>query len=99
MKRRPPRSTRTDSLFPYTTIFRSAFHAFILCLPDIPDSACIVAKWDCVTIDVRNLPWTPRKKNGRRGAAAVVALGIGFKAAVCRENHGSWRPSFVGLPA
>src|SRR3546814_3790415 len=46
----------------------AAFHAFILCLPDIPDSACIVAKWDCVTIDVRNLPWTPRKKNGRRGA-------------------------------
>src|SRR3546814_5292804 len=23
MKRRPPRSTRTDSLFPYTTLFRS----------------------------------------------------------------------------
>src|SRR3546814_2303539 len=23
MKRRPPRSTRTDTLFPYTTIFRS----------------------------------------------------------------------------
>src|SRR3546814_7911166 len=119
MIRRPPRSTRTDTLFPYTTLFRSplqpvgdrlplpsrfadcdsvrmaapmlavvlkcpmtspsnrskpsanagalahvsktpdaptaAFHAFILCLPDIPDSACIVAKWDCVTIDVRNL--------------------------------------------
>src|SRR3546814_6379552 len=25
MKRRPPRSTRTDTLFPYTTLFRSAF--------------------------------------------------------------------------
>src|SRR3546814_17482747 len=24
MKRRPPRSTRTDALFPYTTLFRSA---------------------------------------------------------------------------
>src|SRR3546814_19941356 len=24
MKRRPPRSTRTDTLFPYTTLFRSA---------------------------------------------------------------------------
>src|SRR3546814_15257170 len=23
MKRRPPRSTRTDTLFPYTTVFRS----------------------------------------------------------------------------
>src|SRR3546814_3885151 len=25
MKRRPPRSTRTDTLFPYTTLFRSFF--------------------------------------------------------------------------
>src|SRR3546814_10190210 len=25
MMRRPPRSTRTDTLFPYTTLFRSAF--------------------------------------------------------------------------
>src|SRR3546814_10970028 len=28
MIRRPPRSTRTDTLFPYTTLFRSAFHLF-----------------------------------------------------------------------
>src|SRR3546814_14596517 len=26
MLRRPPRSTRTDPLFPYTTLFRSAYH-------------------------------------------------------------------------
>src|SRR3546814_14744546 len=30
MKRRPPRSTRTDTLFPYTTLFRSADGAAIL---------------------------------------------------------------------
>src|SRR3546814_1398737 len=27
MRRRPPRSTRTDTLFPYTTLFRSALRA------------------------------------------------------------------------
>src|SRR3546814_13279018 len=27
MIRRPPRSTRTDTLFPYTTLFRSAFQS------------------------------------------------------------------------
>src|SRR3546814_19527565 len=27
MIRRPPRSTRTDTLFPYTTLFRSGQHA------------------------------------------------------------------------
>src|SRR3546814_11929149 len=28
MIRRPPRSTRTDTLFPYTTLFRSGGHPF-----------------------------------------------------------------------
>src|SRR3546814_8944299 len=28
MRRRPPRSTRTDTLFPYTTLFRSLLFAF-----------------------------------------------------------------------
>src|SRR3546814_7231785 len=28
MVRRPPRSTRTDTLFPYTTLFRSLFAVF-----------------------------------------------------------------------
>src|SRR3546814_15323295 len=28
MIRRPPRSTRTDTLFPYTTLFRSVEHRF-----------------------------------------------------------------------
>src|SRR3546814_4888393 len=31
MIRRPPRSTRTDTLFPYTTLFRSG--ASLICLP------------------------------------------------------------------
>src|SRR3546814_11996082 len=30
MIRRPPRSTRTDTLFPYTTLFRSPASLFIL---------------------------------------------------------------------
>src|SRR3546814_7072434 len=29
MMRRPPRSTRTDTRFPYTTLFRSAFDYFL----------------------------------------------------------------------
>src|SRR3546814_18119330 len=28
MIRRPPRSTRTDTLFPYTTLFRSQLHLY-----------------------------------------------------------------------
>src|SRR3546814_6869069 len=32
MIRRPPRSTRTDTLFPYTTLFRSGCVAVFACL-------------------------------------------------------------------
>src|SRR3546814_4543663 len=35
MIRRPPKSTRTDTLFPYTTLFRS----IILCTPIVPTNA------------------------------------------------------------
>src|SRR3546814_10959862 len=32
--RRPPRSTRTDTLFPYTTLFRSPADRIALCIGD-----------------------------------------------------------------
>src|SRR3546814_4797394 len=32
MRRRPPRSTRTDTLFPYTTLFRSGEERLVLLL-------------------------------------------------------------------
>src|SRR3546814_12176478 len=44
MIRRPPRSTRTDTLFPYTTLFRSPYHAWMYNsvgeLTHIPDEGC-----------------------------------------------------------
>src|SRR3546814_1513188 len=39
MRRRPPRSTRTDTLFPYTTLFRS--NHFPRCPPTCVSSACL----------------------------------------------------------
>src|SRR3546814_3348327 len=36
MIRRPPRSTRTDTLFPYTTLFRSGDYADLV-RPNIPE--------------------------------------------------------------
>src|SRR3546814_12806669 len=37
MIRRPPRSTRTDTLFPYTTLFRSRLMAYDETLEIVPD--------------------------------------------------------------
>src|SRR3546814_222116 len=42
MIRRPPRSTRTDTLFPYTTLFRSCLHTLDRC----PDRLLGVAALD-----------------------------------------------------
>src|SRR3546814_5006292 len=43
MIRRPPRSTRTDTLFPYTTLFRSRSHAHaMLIAADLVDIMGIV---------------------------------------------------------
>src|SRR3546814_8377861 len=39
MIRRPPRSTRTDTLFPYTTLFRSHAAAFATALLGLADEA------------------------------------------------------------
>src|SRR3546814_16166076 len=36
MIRRPPRSTRTDTLFPYTTLFRSILTSALACRSSIP---------------------------------------------------------------
>src|SRR3546814_16932768 len=41
MLRRPPRSTRTDTLFPYTTLFRSPEAPF----PRALDEAVAVVRW------------------------------------------------------
>src|SRR3546814_16192822 len=38
MIRRPPRSTRTDTLFPYTTLFRSLVCAGVLRIQTDPDA-------------------------------------------------------------
>src|SRR3546814_4992704 len=35
MIRRPPRSTRTDTLFPYTTLFRSRHRSLLLSCSDV----------------------------------------------------------------
>src|SRR3546814_3303763 len=46
MNRRPPRSTRTATLFPYTTLFRSAID------PDRQLEAAVEAAESALTVDV-----------------------------------------------
>src|SRR3546814_20786659 len=41
MIRRPPRSTRTDTLFPYTTLFRSNVLAMVRGVRELGMEACV----------------------------------------------------------
>src|SRR3546814_9790393 len=61
MIRRPPRSTRTDTLFPYTTLFRSAF---LLGLPH-------QLGHDAVDLDVQVRGFVGRAGDDQRGARLV----------------------------
>src|SRR3546814_12273758 len=58
MRRRPTRSTRTDTLFPYTTLFRSLGFVSKPYVPDIPGIEdfegewCHTARWPQEGIDL-----------------------------------------------
>src|SRR3546814_6759151 len=58
MIRRPPRATRTDTLFPYTTLFRS----IVVQVPGLQDPAALkallgkTARLDFKMVDVRATP-------------------------------------------
>src|SRR3546814_15738640 len=79
MIRRPPRSTRTDTLFPYTTLFRSgAFHSSELhARLDAPDAGFVDVAGQIVEIDTA----------GRRGVAGDVAHEGDRKSTRLNSSH------------
>src|SRR3546814_15701580 len=85
MRRRPPRSTRTDTLFPYTTLFRSApFRAvgrrprLWLCGPERREgSPRQHAVWRVDDRRRRRQPPTERDRTGRRAQSGQAHRGNG----------------------
>src|SRR3546814_12167421 len=81
MIRRPPRSTRTDTLFPYTTLFRSGVGIVVHPLSNAP--ARIGARREASDIagmrQVAQARQSQRSGHPRRGDARLVHLsGTGF---------------------
>src|SRR3546814_7070496 len=68
MIRRPPRSTRTDTLFPYTTLFRSMAIALRL-VPEGPDHLAMTIIAAFADVDV-----PPRQLQRRIGTHALHFL-------------------------
>src|SRR3546814_4762842 len=59
MLRRPPRSTRTDTLFPYTTLFRSDVG-----LSPVTSATLVLSYQHVMVGTLRRLPVTNRRKVG-----------------------------------
>src|SRR3546814_10964500 len=96
MIRRPPRSTRTDTLFPYTTLFRSAEQS-----PNPDSRVTLGSQIDPLGVRRVNLDWRLSPLDKRSVAGLVLALGDALarlgkghvEAADWLAEDGSARPS------
>src|SRR3546814_19158349 len=84
MIRRPPRSTRTDTLFPYTTLFRSAISllaTLALPLSAAAQEAQTLKIGALVTLSGAGAAWGQGMKNAAEIAAAQVNKSGGLEVA------------------
>src|SRR3546814_2635846 len=83
MIRRPPRSTRTDTLFPYTTLFRSNNAPYLLCNAQKSRSTAVFAEGNYKFTDQLTLTvggrytWEKKRWYGRQ-QTFIPALAGGF---------------------
>src|SRR3546814_7251208 len=97
MIRRPPRSTRTDTLFPYTTLFRSLLqragvhadaHGAVVVARRLHHLAHPLARADVAGVDAQ--AGGPRLR--RLDAAAVVEVDVGD------DGNGDFRDDLLQRP-
>src|SRR3546814_2931251 len=86
MRRRPPRSTRTDTLFPYTTLFRSSADP---AGRSAPGQGRVAGRFSCRAVP-RHLQWPMtlryyRNRNGFLKENKLVKLKLTFRS----EEHTS----------
>src|SRR3546814_11427311 len=82
MIRRPPRSTRTDTLFPYTTLFRSAIWASMVDAPGSQSGVCPMIK----SIPLNKLVQSPRNVRRHSEPAAAAELKASIAAHGTLQN-------------
>src|SRR3546814_9852057 len=76
MLRRPPRSTRTDTLFPYTTLFRSAAAGVVASPATIPALKAIPANFaiDLVFIFILRSSLGANRKRSEEHTSEIQSL-------------------------
>src|SRR3546814_12355141 len=94
MIRRPPRSTRTDTLFPYTTLFRSSLPAFLGGRAAKADGRChrpdgLLKKKESGKMTIQYIAWNnlvASKRNRRKVKADVAGLALNLAADGLLQN-------------
>src|SRR3546814_20113242 len=81
MIRRPPRSTRTDTLFPYTTLFRSG-------RPSAPEFILLQARG--AKRVGRSVRWGKSAAGFVAGIGAMLCAGAVFAPLPARAQTGGW---------
>src|SRR3546814_2699877 len=88
MRRQPPRSTRTDTLFPYTTLFRSRLMRPLVAEPLqlVGPQGALEGKTSCTMAQVAQLPLLMLSRpNGIREEIERTCVSEGVKADVVAE--------------
>src|SRR3546814_11412387 len=77
MRRRPPRATRTDTLFPYTTLFRSGDRSMEFNLAQVHEAvAAAVPDREAIVWRDRRLTYADVTDRTRRLANHLLAAGL-----------------------
>src|SRR3546814_13562450 len=102
MFRRPPRSTRTDTLFPYTTLFRSIATAAVAILDNVSIHASAQEATSCLVVTPQSRSgFDPRLRAGGDLAtikAASVAPTRSEESRVGKECVGTCRSRWPPTP-
>src|SRR3546814_4461593 len=102
MIRRPPRSTRTDTLFPYTTLFRSC-HITHSVHRVRPRRSCgmnflyLSARYSRIAPDSKTLIASPPSAGSESMIAGMRLLGENFRKSGRSEEHTSELQSLMRI--
>src|SRR3546814_16464482 len=101
MNRRPPRSTRTDTLFPYTTLFRSVSTACAASTHALVDAATWVASGRCdvVAAGGSEAAMTPVGMAGFTNMTAMSSRNVSEPFAATRDGFVIAVGAGVPIPA
>src|SRR3546814_2082410 len=108
MIRRPPRSTRTDTLFPYTTLFRSPIHRRYVrldqtifhssCRDYSPGvGVCVVENRPRLFTYSHCCPCAPNGERSEEHKSELQSLMRNSYAVFCLKNHGERGTLLAGI--